>query len=156
QEEREGGGEKAALALQALLEVRPRDEEALRALERIWQTERAFPQLIATLERHIAAVEGAARRELYLQMGRLYEEELRDLPRAVDAFQCALEAGADVLADLSRLYQKAGEWARAAEVLPKLAEQTTDAGERARLWAQVGKISQERLRDETAAERYLV
>ena len=155
QEEREGGAEKAAAALGELLELRPRDEEALRALERIWRNQRAFPQLISTLERHIAAVEGPARRELYAQMGQIYEAELRDLPRAVDAFLCVEEAGGDAMADLSRLYQKAGEWARAAEVLPKLAERTADAHERAQLWAQAGKISEERLNDDAAAERYL-
>src|SRR5262249_17768356 len=43
QEEREGGAEKSAAALSELLELRPRDEEALRALERIYRIGHQFP-----------------------------------------------------------------------------------------------------------------
>src|SRR5262249_40925910 len=87
---------------------------------------------------------------------RLYEQELRDAPRAQAAFERLAAEGGDALADLARLYERGHDWRRLVELLPRLAERTEDRAARAPLWQRAGAAAGGELRDDGAAEALLV
>jgi tetratricopeptide (TPR) repeat protein len=152
-EEREGGKERAAVCLEAVLSARPRDEEALRGLERLLRQTGRFPRLCEVLERHAEMVTDTnMRADLYGQIGRLYEDELRDLPRATAAFVKVQELGGEADGDLGRIYLKTGEWQKAYDVLPRVAERAEAGAKRAELWHTAGKLAAEKIHDDAAAE----
>src|SRR5262249_40589571 len=117
-------------------------------------------ELVETLRRHINAVnDPAVRIDLYAQMGQVYEEDLKDVDRAIEAFNDILSFDGDnnaALAALSRLYEKIEDWDRAIESASRLVELTDDIGTRVDLHQRIGRIYEERLRDADTAESHYV
>jgi tetratricopeptide (TPR) repeat protein len=159
-EEREGGVRRAIECLERVLTIAPTDAEAYRGLARLLRRDGRLPQLAEVLARHLAATDAPAeRRALYETLGRLYEEELGDLPKAIDAYEnlAGLPGDTDAaLAALVRLHERAGDYARAAETALRRAEAQADLKVRADLIAQAAQLAAEKLGDpQTAEERYV-
>jgi golgin subfamily B member 1 len=151
--------ERAWEALEKILLINDRHEPTLQTLERLYRQERRSAELVETLRRHINAVnDPAVRIDLYGQMGQVYEEDLRDTDRAVEAYNDILSFDGDnnaALSALSRLYEKIEDWDRAIETASRLVELTDDLGTRVELHQRIGRIYEERLRDpDTAEGRY--
>jgi tetratricopeptide (TPR) repeat protein len=152
--------ERAWEALEKILLIDDRHTPTLETLERLYRQERRASELVETLRRHINAVsDPTARIELYAQMGQVYEEDLKDPDRAVEAFNDILSFDSDnthALAALFRLYEKISDWDRAIDSAQRLAELTDDVPTRVDLCHRLGKIYEERLNDvETAELRYM-
>ena len=151
--------ERAWEALEKILLINDRHEPTLQTLERLYRQERRSAELVETLRRHINAVnDPAVRVDLYGQMGQVYEEDLRDIDRAVEAYNDILSFDGDnnaALGALSRLYEKIEDWDRAIEMAGRLVELTDDLGTRVELHQRIGRVYEERLRDpDTAEGRY--
>ncbi|HEY2747043.1 MAG TPA: hypothetical protein VGL86_20615 [Polyangia bacterium] len=151
--------ERAWEALEKILLINDRHEPTLQTLERLYRQERRSAELVETLRRHINAVnDPAVRIDLYAQMGQVYEEDLRDTDRAVEAYNDILSFDGDnnaALSALSRLYEKIEDWDRSIETASRLVELTDDLGTRVDLHQRIGRIYEERLRDpDTAEGRY--
>ena len=94
--------ERAWEALEKILLINDRHEPTLQTLERLYRQERRSAELVETLRRHINAVnDPAVRIDLYAQMGQVYEEELRDIDRAVEAYNDILSFDGDNTAALA-------------------------------------------------------
>ncbi len=152
--------ERAWEALEKILLIDDRHTPTLETLERLYRQERRASELVETLRRHINAVnEPAVRIDLYGQMGQVYEDELRDLDRAVEAYNDILSFDGDnthALSALFRLYEKIEDWNRAIDSAGRVVELTDDPATRVDLFHRLGRIYEERLTDiDTAEMRYM-
>jgi tetratricopeptide (TPR) repeat protein len=152
--------ERAWEALEKILLIDDRHTPTLETLERLYRQERRASELVETLRRHINAVnDPTVRVDLYAQMGQVYEEDLKDADRAIEAYNDILSFDSNsthALAALFRLYEKIADWDRAIDSATRLAELTDDVPTRVDLFHRLGKIYEERLNDvETAEVRFM-
>jgi tetratricopeptide (TPR) repeat protein len=155
-EGRPDGLDRAADALEQMLQIDPRDADAFRALARVYRQARRWLALAEAATRQIEATdEAVAKRDLWALLGTLYDEELRDPARAAEAFEAAAILGDEreaTVAALARLHDQAGRWAPAVDALEKLARATRDPARRTEALVRAAAISAERLGDQAAAE----
>lgn len=156
-EEEEGGRPRAIEALHKLIDLDPKAEDAYRALERLLPEEGRFDDLLAVLERHVFATAApAAKAELFARMGAVYEAELADPHRAIEAHQNAIAEVEDhepSLEALPRLLLRIEAWQQAVDVLTQHAEIAGDGA--ASLWTRAGQVAAEKCHDLESAEQYL-
>ncbi|MBN2718541.1 MAG: tetratricopeptide repeat protein [Deltaproteobacteria bacterium] len=115
--------------------LRPDDQEALAAQERIYIRQERWQDLVDLYE---GQANGAADRDdvgtelkLLVQMGEILQERLDDAMRATEIYERVLERDSNhtrALSALAKLYEADGDWDKVAEVL-NLAAQTGGAGE---------------------------
>jgi tetratricopeptide (TPR) repeat protein len=152
--------DKACEAFEKILQLREREEGAYRGLERLYAQERKFDALVDTLRRHINAITDVGQRiELYGRMGQVYEEEIHDSDRAIEAFQDILSFDADhtgALHALGRLYEKIENWPQAIETMEREIQLTDDKPRRTELYHRIGAILYERMNEPEAAEERFV
>ena len=155
-DERPDGVDRAAEALEQILQIDARDEDAFRALGRVYRQSKRWLPLVEALNRQIAVSAGTPGvRDLYATLGRVHDEELGDPDHAIDAYAAALRAGdqrAPTLAALARLYEQRTMWKQAAETLDRSAEVARDAPARAAALFRAGGLYAEKLGDPAAAE----
>jgi tetratricopeptide (TPR) repeat protein len=117
--------ERAADALEQILQLSPDDPDAFRALARVYEQARRHLALAEAVERRRkVTADRAESRALAATLGRLYAEELNDPARAASAYADAEAAGDEsdaTLGALARLHEAAGRWGEAAAALEKLA-----------------------------------
>jgi len=155
-EGRPDGLDRAADALEQMLQIDSRDADAFRALTRVYRQAKRWLALAEALERQIEAEEsGAHKRELGASLGAVYEQELRDDARARIAYAAAVALGDDreaTLAALARLDEQAGQWAPAVETLEKLARAAREPAARTEALVRAAALTAEHLGDRAAAE----
>ena len=93
-------------------------------------------------------------------MGQVYEQELRDLDRAIEAYNDVLSFEARArrrAAGLARLYEETEQWERAIEMMrqPDRASATTRR-QKVDLYYRLGQIFDEHMKEPEPAEEYLV
>ncbi|HKE14808.1 MAG TPA: tetratricopeptide repeat protein [Kofleriaceae bacterium] len=156
-ESREGGTERAIHSYERVLEADPHAEDALAGLERLYRRDGRWDRLAGVLERHAAAMRApSARADKWGEAAEVYERELDDVARAVEAHQNALAAQPDrrdSLAALASLYLRTGVPARGLEVVVRHARLGGEGA--ADRWVQAAAIAAESLRDPDVAEQYL-
>jgi len=155
-EEREGARASAAECYERVLDFEPAAEDAYRALERLHRDGSEWYELVSALERHIAATKAPAPRvALYLELAEVFEGELDDPHRAIEAYLNALainEEHRESLRALARLYQRTESWDRAADILVKHAQLEGERG--AAQWHEAGQVVLEKMEDAEIAERH--
>jgi tetratricopeptide (TPR) repeat protein len=155
-EERFGKLDRSAEALEKILIIDERHMPSYRELERLYRQDKKWEALVDTFRRHIlAAGDPATRMDLYCAMGQVYEEELADVDRAIEAYNDVLSFDADEhrsLQALGRLYERIEDWDRAAQVMARLVEITDDPRLRVDLHCRIGKLLDERQNDVVGAE----
>ena len=75
----------------------------------------------------MATSDVATRIELYVAMGKVYESELKEVDRAIEAYNDVLSFDGDeerALDALGRLYEKISEWDRAIDMMAHLVQLT--------------------------------
>jgi tetratricopeptide (TPR) repeat protein len=159
-EEQFGKPERAWECYEKILLIDSRRETTYRALERIYRDQRRWEELVETYRKHIGAISDRDERmELYALMGQVYEEELKEPERAIEAYNDILAFDPDhlaALAALGRLYEKTEEWDPAIERMSQLGQLTTDAALKVDLHYRIGRIYDERISDpDTAESRYM-
>ncbi|MCS6914793.1 MAG: tetratricopeptide repeat protein [Myxococcales bacterium] len=152
--------ERACDALEKILELNDRHEPTLKELERLYHSQRRWQELVDTYRRHIMATgDRGARMALYAQMGEVYEIELRDLDRAIEAYSDILSFDPNhiqALVALGRLYEKIEDWNRAIDTLSHLVTLVADKRQQVELHTRIGRLHDEHMEDqETAEGRYL-
>ncbi len=137
-------------------QIEPQADDALRALERLYRGEQRWDDLLAVLARHAEATRApATRADLWETAADVYEKELDDPHRAVEAHQNALASQAErrsSLSALARLYRRIDASSRALEVLVQHAKLEGERG--ADLWVEAGEVAAE-LGDADVAQRHL-
>ncbi|HEX9101034.1 MAG TPA: tetratricopeptide repeat protein, partial [Polyangia bacterium] len=158
-EEIPGSSARAEECLEKLLAVDPRSEDALRSLERLYYAERKWVELIDACRRHAALVPPPNAGEIHFQVAAIYEHELRELDKAIDAYlevETLLPNHADTMEALTRAYEKTAQWQKAADVIERRAQLAEVKSQRLELHYQAGEIYAEKLGDAKAAESRFV
>ena len=117
--------DRAAEVLEKILLIDDRNQKAYRDLERLYRARSASGSRWSTPTASTSSATNDAneRIDLYTKMGQVYEKELRDLDRAIDAYNDVLNVEADhaeALAGLARLYEETEQWDRAVEIMRRL------------------------------------
>lgn len=155
-EDKEGAEERAVAAYTAILELDAGADDAYRGLARMYRHKARWYDLTALLERHVAAAKNPSQRvELYLDAAAVFEKELSDPHRAIEAHLNALaidENARAALLALPRLYRRTEAFDKAIAILVRHAELEGTRG--ANLWGEAGALALEHGEAE-AAERHL-
>lgn len=159
-EERFGKLDRAAEALEKIVAIDSRNYSAYRELARLYQAAGKYEALVETYRNHIMATADVATRiELYVQMGQVYEHELKEVDRAIEAYNDVLSFDGDeqrALDALGRLYEKISEWDRAIDMMSHLVQLTSDSRRQVELYWRMGKIQYSQLGDAEGAEANLL
>ncbi|HVX96230.1 MAG TPA: tetratricopeptide repeat protein [Polyangia bacterium] len=159
-EQKFGKPERAAEVLEKVLLIEDRNQKTYRDLERIYRSERKWESLVDTYRKHILVTNDANERiDLYTKMGQVYEQELRDLDRAIDAYSDVLNVEPNheaALSGLAHLYEETEQWERAVDVMRRLITVSGDAKQKVDLNYRLGKIFDEQMKDPEPATEYLV
>ncbi len=133
--------ERAPDALGALLRAlaeRPDNPQLHRELERLAESSKGFERYAEALtERAGATFDPDTARDLYVRLGRIAEEHLRDDRRAVEAYRRALEQAGDqpeLLDALDRLYVRLAEHGALSDVLERRVVVESSDNQRAELY----------------------
>jgi tetratricopeptide (TPR) repeat protein len=157
-EERFGKLDRAADCLEKIVAIDQRNLSAYRELERLYRQEGKHDSLVDTYRRHIMVVtDPVARVDLYCFMGQVYEEELNDYDRAIEAYNDVLTFDADeprALDALGRLYEHIQEWDRAIDSMAQLARLSDSPAKQVDLHYRSGRIHYDNLRNVEESEQH--
>ncbi len=156
-EQQFGKTDRAIECLQKILLIDTNAQQAYRDLDRLYRAERKWDALADNYRSHIlVAADPAERTELYYRMGKVYEDELKDPDRAIEAYNDVTTFDPDhvpALKGLSRLFEQTEQWERSVEIMQRLVP-VVEAKERVDLNYRLGKIFDEQMHlPETAEER---
>ena len=144
-------------AYEKLVAADPNADDAHRGLERVLEGEAKWPALVVALKRHIGAAKTPAQRvELYAKIADVADRHIGATAEAIDAHMNVLaieDENRAALAALPRLYARANQFDRAVDTLARHAALEGDRG--AALYAEAGKLAQDKLGDAELAQRYL-
>lgn len=134
-----------------VLDVDETDMPALSGLERLYERESSWAELIAILrQRAIVEESDDMRREIYLRVARLFEEQLEDREEAIAAYNQVMDdVGPDgeTLDALARLYKSSERWADLFDVYESQETLIRDDFERAQMLYLMGDLLRTRLDD---------
>ncbi len=147
---------RAAAAYEQIIAIDARNYAAYHLLARMYQQVGDHEALVETHRKHAAATTDAPTRiELHVAMGHVYATKLRDLDRAIEAYNDALALDPSephALEALADLYEQLGAWDLAASTLGRVAQNS----ERPELLWRMGRIQYKELGEAVAAEANLV
>jgi tetratricopeptide (TPR) repeat protein len=156
-EDKDGAEDRAIAAYQSILDLDGNADDAYRGLARVLRAKARWYDLTALIARHVAAAKNPVQRvELYLEAATVYEKELDDPHRAIEAHLNALaidDGCRPALSALPRLYKRTEAWDKAVGILTRHAELEGNRG--AALWAEAGGLALSEQGDAEAAGRYL-
>lgn len=156
-EERDGGADRAIRSYEQVLELESGADDAIRALERLYRSEQRWDDLLAVIGKRAETLKApSARADAWVSAAEVYEKELQDPHRAVDALQNALANEPDrhsALAALARLYRRIEAYPRALDVLVQSAKLEGPDG--ADLWVEAGEVAAGPLAEPEVARRHL-
>jgi len=138
--------------------IDPTDEEALDALERIYEDQDLTEQLADLLETRLAlAVADEDTVSLNLRLANLCEKTLENPKRAATAYERVREIqehNEESLKALSRIYEATGLWEQCVDVLKDLVIMEADPNERSLLYFKCGSIVESRFHQDDQAIAY--
>jgi tetratricopeptide (TPR) repeat protein len=151
--------DKAVDAFQRALEIDPGDVASLEALDGLYVARRDVRRLADVLQQRLdIEPDVELRRVTALRLGKLWEVDLDDAQRAIDAYRRVLDDVADdrdALGALERLYARQQSWSDLLENLRTQAALATDDAARTPLRLRIGALLAERLHEpESALEVY--
>jgi tetratricopeptide (TPR) repeat protein len=157
-EQQPGKADKAIECLSHVLDIDPEQLSVYRDMERLYREERNWDALVDIYRRHITVeTEAQERTAVYLALGHLFEEELRDPDRAAEAYIDITTFDPDhteALKGLSRIYEQTEQWDRAVEIMERLVG-VVDAKEKVDLSYRLGRIFDEHMQMPESAEERL-
>jgi len=150
-----GKPERAVENLQKILLVDPSLEPVYRSLERLYTQAKQWEDLVESYRNHIdVATDQSERVQLYFKMGQVYENEIRDIDRAIDSYDSVLTFDGqhvDSLWALSRLYEEIEDWDRAVDVMQRIVD-VVEGTQKVDLNYRLGRIFDEQMRMPEEAE----
>ncbi len=155
-EERFDKLDRAAECLEKIVALDSRNFSAYRELARLYHQAGKWEALVETYNNHIRATSDVPTRvDLYVAMGAVYETQLTDPDRAIEAFTDVLSFDPDeprALDALGRLYERISEWDRAIDAMGHLTRNLDDPRRQVELFWRMGRIQYAQLHDAESAE----
>ncbi len=150
---------KSIVAWKARLDDDGSDEKALGALERLYEAEKQYAELVAVLrKREEVSSESGERKRVMVKAAEVLSDQVGDVVEATQAWRAVVDTfGADRAAHtaLGALYEKAGRWQDLAEILDADLVLVDDTKERVRILARLGDVKRQHLSDvDGAIEAY--
>ncbi|MCB9745562.1 MAG: tetratricopeptide repeat protein, partial [Alphaproteobacteria bacterium] len=143
--------DRAIAHYRAALEIAPENEVALNALEALFERRGDHEALAAIVEQRAEmAFDLEEKRRRFHRLGALAAEALGDVPRAVAAYEQALEiddSDTAALDALEGLHEGAEDWPALLAVLERRLDSTYDGEALARLHRRIGALARDRLDD---------
>lgn len=150
--------ERAAEALEAVLQIDPGHEGALSGLVRHYRSLNRWEDAVALYERNLALVIDDKRRiEICLAMGRVLLEQIGSPERARRAYEKVLEiepGHGGALESLASVRAATGDAMAALSAVEALAESATTPENKADLWVRAAKILEDKGDRDGAIDRY--
>ena len=104
----------AIKAWRSRLEESPGDEQALAALDRLYEQTERWRELVEVIERRRdIADDGALRRKLMTRAAEILSDKLQSVPEAIDAWRAVIDEfgpDAESLSAIEKLYESAERW----------------------------------------------
>jgi golgin subfamily B member 1 len=129
---------------QRVLEIDPNDVESLDRLIELQTQLGKWSSLLETYERKAEVVaDPDTLKRLFTSMGRVYETQLDDSDKAIDAYQRVLELDPDdvpALGHLDGLFENAARWRDLLQVLERRSELEADEDARLELRFRIGEL----------------
>lgn len=123
----------AVSAYRRIHEIDPEDVPSLDALIRLFIAHRRWPELLAVYEKKAELLaDPDEKKRLYFEVATVYESELKDNQKAIDAYNHVLELDPDDLTAIQRLdhlYSTQGNWQELLTILEREAELAGDPNE---------------------------
>ncbi|MCB9563808.1 MAG: tetratricopeptide repeat protein [Kofleriaceae bacterium] len=159
-EERFGKLDRAAECLEKIVAIDTRNFGAFRELARLYQQAARWEALVETYRNHImATTDTPTRVDLYCAMGAIYDAQLGDADRSIEAYTDVLSFDPDeprALDALGRLYERIQEWDRAIDVMGQLVRITEEPRKQVDLYYRMGRVLYDELRDAESAEAHFL
>lgn len=150
--------DQATAAFARVVELDPRNVQALGALARLHQAAGRWPETVATEERLLALQQGSAAVTTAYRLAELSTKHLADPARAEGFLRDALELDATSTETKQRLmahYESQDDQAKIAGLLSIEVSQTSDSGAKVKLLRRIADIFQAKLSDPVSAVGYL-
>jgi len=149
--------DRAVDALNDILSMLPADLPAIEELERIFNEQERWPDLIDAYERHVAAVEDPAVKCAVLgNMATTWQESLDDVYNAIATWKRVLEVDAEhtlALEKLGLLYESIEDAASAIDAWERLAVATPTVSRRVEVLFRAGELREGAMNDLEGAEQ---
>lgn len=146
----------ADACIEGVLSMDPQNLQAIKVLERLRKAQERWEELVGVFARHVELLsELSEQAELYVQMGDVFHNELRQVDRAVGAYQQALELDSlcrPAMHALGTLYERSGNWPFALEMLQREAEAAGATPDAVEVYYRMGKINEDMLIDSGSAK----
>jgi len=154
-----GSAKKAVETIKLALGLRPQDREVLAALTEANIGAREWSEAISLLQLRTRGVASEQEKfDLLVQIGDIFLEKVRDREAASQTYVSALEIRPDdrnLLTKLMAVYSDGKDWARLIEVILRIAEMVSDAGQLAKYYNTAATIAFGELgRNDEAANYY--
>ncbi len=146
----------ALAAYRAVLELDEGHVEALRALARLHEGRREWPDLIRVLET-LAPLDPGEEVQIRLHVGDILEREVGDADRAIAAYEAVLSlepTQATALERLQTLYGQRNNWKGLAQVFERLLDYASETPDRVLFCERLGLLYEQALGDKAAALEY--
>lgn len=144
-----GKPDKAESIYRWILDVQPNDMKALSALDKMYESQQRYHDLLKILERECESSDWDEDKVIFLmRAGRLQREKLDDIEGAIDSFQAVLkmnETHKEALIALSELYTIREEYESLFKVLSILADISETPTDRVAILRRMAKIAEDNL-----------
>ena len=140
--------------LEAILELRPRDESAIGQLVDIYRHRKDWRALYNIYRKQLDLLEGAARVERLMEMARIAAERLEERDEAIELWRAVLAADEHVQKAwqaLEQLYQRNERFMDLAQLYAEQAGRAEDDATRVGWLKRLGNVYAEKLADEDRA-----
>jgi len=151
--------QEAIAAFQRVMELEEYNAEAFTALEELYQGQKSYREMVEILEeKALKVAEPEAKLNIYLMLGKIYEENIKDPAAACRSFEKVLEFQRDhkaALKALHHLYQTTQQSLQMSRILQRELEFSQDANETAELCFQLANLYANELGNSKQAYTYL-
>jgi len=149
----------AKVYYRAIIADNPNHTDSLDALERIYEAEENWDELLETLSRKVAVHKNPELRiEIYFKMAGIWETRFDQLEMAIQYLEKILqidESNVKAIGELERIYKHIGDFQNLIEAYKRHIAQIAEAEDIVKLYCEIGRIYYESLSDPGEAIKYL-
>ena len=152
--ERSSNQAEAIKCFEQLLEIDPRDADAIGRLKQMYEKRRDWEKLIRTMQREVELLPEDDQLIRYAEMADLATQRLRKPEVCIELWQKVLEGDSQnpsALSNLAQLYERARQWEPLAEVLETLIASDTDVVQMKQQLQKLGMIYADKIGNDEGA-----